>query len=91
MMMPNVDHVETKVDQGKTNLLILVDAANTAYLYVKEMLYAAEKEYAENLTFLKEQGHRGLFRKRISKLRKQEAKSNKILADCKKILKSYAQ
>lgn len=88
--MPNVDHVETKVDQGKTNLIILVDAANTACLYLKEMLESAEKEYAENLTFLEEQGHKRLFKKRISKLKKQEAKCNKILADCKKVLKSYA-
>ena len=88
--MPNVDHVETKVDQGKTNLIILVDAANTAYLYLKETREAAEKEYEDNLTFLKEQGHKQLFKKRISKLKKQEAKCNKILADCKQLLKSYA-
>ena len=89
--MQNVDHVETKVDQGKTNLIVLVDAANTAYLHLKEMLKAAEKEYAENITYLKEQGHTKIFKKRISKLKKQEAKCNKILADCKKVLRSYAQ
>ena len=89
--MQNVDHVETKVDQGKTNLIMLVDAANTAHLYLKEMLEAAEKEYEENITFLKEKGHAKIFKKRISKLKKQESKCNKILADCKKALKSYAQ
>ena len=89
--MNNTDRVETVIDEGKAKLIKLVDQAYLVSLYLKENREAAVKETIENRDFLKEKGHLKLFKQRISKLKKQESKCNKIVADCKELLKSYTQ
>jgi hypothetical protein len=91
MKLDNIDRVETVVDEGKAKLIKLVDQAYIVSLYLKDNRELAVKETIENRDFLVEKGLLKIYKQRISKLKKQEAKCNKIVEDCKELLKSYTQ
>jgi len=89
MKLDNIDRVEKVVDEGTAKLIKLVDQAYSVFLYLKDNRELAVKETIENRDFLEEKGLLKISKQRISKLKKQEAKCNKIVEDCKELLKSY--
>ena len=86
--MDNIDRVEKVVDEGTAKLIKLVDQSYSVFLYLKDTRELAVKETIENRDFLEEKGLLKISKQRISKLKKQEAKCNKIVEDCKELLKS---
>ena len=90
MKLDNIDRVEKVADEGTSETYEVVDQAYSVSLYLKDNRELAVKETIQNRAFLEEKGS---FEKYPSSeyqsWKKQEAKCNKIVEDCKELLKSH--